>query len=133
MKRKHILILLLIIQFSACKSIQTRNNWLDGQWTGIGFQKDLVEDNSWSIETTINLKKRQFTINYPSIGCSGKWELLELSKHKAIFTETIDNINICTNHGKVILTKVDANHISFSYYLQNESTVASFSTLKRRN
>lgn len=131
MLRTYLLIFSILISVSSCKSSKLGKSGFNGKWKGTGYQKDVTEESTWSIITEIDLKKEEFQISYPSLNCSGQWKLLKISKNKAVFKETIDNEKMCTNHGIIILTKVDKNHISFSYYRQNEHTVSSFSTLKR--
>ncbi|TSE09069.1 MULTISPECIES: hypothetical protein [Aquimarina] len=131
MKLKNILFLLIALSLTGCKSNDIL--WLNGQWEGVGCQLDFEETYTWSINLNINATKKLFNIEYPSLKCNGNWELIDYSNGRAIFSELIiENTNACIEKGKVILTKVDENHISFSYYILNENEVVAFSTLRRK-
>ncbi len=124
--------LLLIVMLSSCSSLTTNINWIEGNWSGLGFQPGIDTNDSWDIEVSLNTKQQLFKISYPSLDCSGDWILIAINKHKATFKEVnIDNIEACTDNGTVIITKVDEHHISFSYYIENENKVSSYATLSR--
>ena len=111
-----ITILSLFISCSALKSTSSKSSWLNGNWKGTGFQVDRDIDNTWDIVLNINSKNKSYDISYPSIPCSGKWKLIEISAERAVFTESIIQDNGCVNGGKVLLSKLDNNRIIFSYY-----------------
>jgi hypothetical protein len=131
MKLKSVLFFFITLILAGCKTSDIV--WLDGQWEGVGCQLDLEENNTWSISLAIDINQQSFEIKYPSLECSGQWELVEYSNDRAIFNETlIENTNTCIEDGTVIITKVDKNHISYSYYIVDDENVLAFSTLKRK-
>ncbi|WP_103068050.1 hypothetical protein [Aquimarina sediminis] len=131
MKPINQLIFLIVLFLASCNP--NGDKWINGQWVGVGYQLDSVESDTWSIDLEIDMENELFNIEYPSLECSGRWELIEYSDERAIFDELIlDNTSICIERGIVILTKVDENHISFSYYTLDEEEVLAYSTLKRK-
>ncbi|WP_074405961.1 MULTISPECIES: hypothetical protein [Aquimarina] len=131
MKSKNVLFFFIALILAGCKTDDII--WLNGQWEGVGCQLDLEDNNTWSINLEIDIYQQSFEIKYPSLECSGRWELVEYSYNRATFNELIlENTNTCIKEGTVIITKVDENHISFSYYIIDGKDVLAFSTLKRK-
>lgn len=118
-------------------SFSKNKNWLEGTWTGTAFQIDLSEDNQWTVEVKIDTKKETYSISYPSLNCTGKWELIKYSEDQATFNEVIENnIDVCIEKGVVILSKIDQNRVIYSYFyndvVNSDGTKASaFSTLEK--
>lgn len=109
-------------------------NWLEGTWTGIGFQANALTQNTWEIILTYNKEAGQLSIEYPSFPCNGYWELQEASRHKAVFIEYIaEGKNRCQDEGIVVVTKIDENYITVSYFttIRHDGVVA-FSTLRKQ-
>ncbi|CAF4482030.1 unnamed protein product, partial [Rotaria socialis] len=82
-------------------------NWLDGVWTGAGYQQ---EGYIWSIRLTANTEKNEFRIEYPSIGGSGgQWTLIEKDStaDRYTFEERIfPPDGITEDGGRIIVTKI---------------------------
>jgi len=83
-------------------------SWLDGEWRGIGFQGDLSSSSIWDIHLT----------------------------YKVIFQEKIEGSNAdhyCTLSGKVIVTKINKKHISYSYFdkIAGKEELVAHSTLTK--
>lgn len=132
MKFKKLLFFFSIIILIGCENDSIE--WLNGRWEGVGCQLDLEENNTWSINLEVSVDEQLYKVDYPSLECYGKWELIEYTSNRAVFDEIIlRNTNDCIERGTVIITKVDNNHISFSYYIaEEEEEVLAFSTLKRK-
>lgn len=138
---KLILITFTLLILGSCgihnKSFSENKNWLEGKWTGKAFQIDLTEDNQWTIELDVNIKKEIYNISYPSLNCSGKWKLIKYSKDQATFKEVIENnTTVCIKHGIIILSKIDNRRVLYSYFyndgINNDGTkAAAFSTLEK--
>ena len=104
--------------------------WLDGQWEGTGYQKD--NGHNWTILLTADIDRGIYKIEYPSLSCGGEWVLSEIDGQRAVFTEKItDGIFRCANLGKVIVTPVDQNHISFTWFWHSTQELGAWSTLER--
>ncbi|MBN1250587.1 MAG: hypothetical protein JXA16_00515 [Bacteroidales bacterium] len=125
-----LLIFIFIFTFSINTNAQKEKNaWLNGEWRGTGFQ--LNNSDSWSIHFIANTKKSVYEIKYSSLGCSGIWQLLSVNNHLAQFQETItEGISKCLSGGIIIITKVDNQHITFTYFTQS-GKLDSFSTLEK--
>ncbi len=142
MKVRNIIIITLLITSTGCKISkqisQHKISWLNGTWQGTGYQIDLENDNEWSILLEIDTNNQLYTIAYPSLNCSGKWKLIKSSKDQATFEELIElNTVDCTQNGKVILSKVDDDHVIFSYFYTNTKfgntkKASVFSTLEKQ-
>lgn len=105
-------------------------NWLKGTWQGIGVQVDSpTQIYSWSMVFYANPEKESYTIQYPSIPCKGVWKLIKMDKNKAEFIETVEEKDKCMDNGYVIVTYVDKNHISYSWFKEKGSRVMAYSTL----
>ncbi|CAF3620390.1 unnamed protein product [Rotaria socialis] len=109
------------------------SNWINGVWTGVGYQQEGV---TWTIRLTADENNNEFRIQYPSLGGSdGIWKLLE--KDSSADRYTFHEVNtqpggITRDGGKIILTKVSDNLMSYSYFRPPQfDTVTSWSTLKR--
>jgi hypothetical protein len=115
-------------------------NWIDGVWTGTGYQQEGTLWTIWTIWTikfTADENKNQFLIEYPSLNeSSGVWKLLE--KVPVADRYTFDEIILhqggnTMDGGKIVITKVNDTYMSFSYFEAPLcKTVTSWSTLKKQ-
>jgi hypothetical protein len=129
-----LLIISLAISSFTFNSIDTREDiiWLNGSWAGLGYQPQL--EKPWTIELDCNVDKKKFVIKYPSLNCQGFWKIEEAGSNRIVFKEKIaKGDHTCIPKGMVIVTKVDASHISYSYFetIDAQYVLNSFSTLKR--
>ena len=111
-------------------------SWIDGVWTGVGFQITGTHCSVWKIKFTANEGENEYFIEYPTLGSSGVWKLLEKESaaERYTFEESILIQNGNTmNGGKVVVTKVSDNYMSFSFFMPPfcEAVIAC-STLKRK-
>lgn len=105
-------------------------SWLNGTWSGTGFQ--LSNGSTWTIRFTARYAANSFIIEYPSLSCGGNWILLSSDAHIAKFTETITRgLESCLNGGLIIITRIDNDHISYSYFSLPGKALEAFSTLRR--
>jgi hypothetical protein len=104
--------------------------WMQGEWRGIGYQ--LNTGGTWSIHLKAN--KDRVSIAYPSLECSGNWQVIKADKDRIELLETItDGTDKCVNKGKVVITKIDDNHITFTYFSPYSGELEAFSTLVRKS
>lgn len=129
---KIFLIFLMSFTFLSCntsrKLEQSKDfpTWMQGEWISYGLQLNSM--GTWSIYLNVNQKSAD--IQYPSLDCGGDWTIEKQDENSITLVETITKgIDKCTNKGKVIITKVDANHISFSYFSPFSNRIEAFSTL----
>ncbi|NJN77435.1 MAG: hypothetical protein HC803_03170 [Saprospiraceae bacterium] len=104
--------------------------WLQGEWRGIGYQ--LNTSGTWSIQLKVNTERA--SIAYPSLECSGNWQIVKQDKEKIELIEIItEGTDKCVNKGKLILTKIDDNHITYTYFSPFSGELEAFSTLIRKS
>ncbi|ADV47613.1 hypothetical protein Celal_0267 [Cellulophaga algicola DSM 14237] len=137
---KCIVLLFSLFLLTSCgvsnKSSVKNKKWLEGKWTGIGYQTDLQEASQWTI--ALDIEKGNYNISYPSLYCAGKWKLTKYSEDQATFTELIENnTTTCIKNGTIILTKIDETRILYSYFyndgINNDGKkAAAFSTLEKQ-
>ncbi|MCB0707046.1 MAG: hypothetical protein KDC34_17140 [Saprospiraceae bacterium] len=90
--------------------------WLEGHWEGVGYQ--VPTDSHWEIELTFDSLNAQLLIEYPSLSCSGHWELVDSREGYAEFVERItEGVDKCDNGGKVVVTQIDSEYLSVAYFL----------------
>ncbi|MCP4440704.1 MAG: hypothetical protein GY810_17290 [Aureispira sp.] len=129
-----ILLLVLAPLFMTIPNNRVDISWLDGQWQGLGYQPYTSGEKTWTIDLKCNTAKDKFTIEYPSLDCGGKWTVVESFENRVIFREKIqEGIYNCMPTGIVIVTRVDDDNISYSYFVEKNGkrSLDSFSTLKR--
>ncbi|MCB0837155.1 MAG: hypothetical protein KDD99_10875, partial [Bacteroidetes bacterium] len=118
--------------FSLENSPENGLDWLRGTWQGTALQINPA-NHTWTIDFTYSPGAEEpYIINYPSIPCGGHWELVSHDYHRAVFKEHItDGIYLCANQGTVIITYVDEQHISFTYFLSGSDKLDSYATLRK--
>jgi hypothetical protein len=129
------LIVLICSFYIGCSVIQRVNGsslwWLDGKWTGTGFQIESKE--TWEIEFTSDSKRTLYSIVYPDLDCHGEWRPVSISGYSVTFEEKIkEGDHSCADGGIIVITKVDDNHLSFTYFWK-DGELGAFSTLEREN
>lgn len=132
---KQIILLLLTTLILTSFRPDTREDlsWLNGNWAGVGFQPEAGND-TWTIKFFCNVDKEVFTIQYPSLNCQGFWKVLEKEKNRVVFQEQIaKGEHNCMLVGTVVITKVDDDHISYSFFetVDEKWVLNAFSTLTR--
>ncbi len=136
MKIKSILFVAIIFLCCSCSvqkkytSLEKEMSWLEGKWIGVGYQADAMTAQTWSIELKVDVKNKKCSINYPSLECSGKWVLKNGNSNAATFVEHItEGKDKCFDQGELIITKVDENHLSYSFFYPKNHQLGAFSTL----
>ena len=105
--------------------------WMNGSWEGIGLQIS-PNPHTWTISLSANISENVYEIEYPSLSCGGKWVPEEITNSRAVFVEYIEKgILRCVHKGKVVITYVDDQHISFSYFHPYDGRLDSHSTLEK--
>lgn len=101
--------------------------WVQGSWEGIGYQINLPQ--TWAIELEVK-SPNNVTVNYPSLDCSGMWEIVGTATDRVEFKEIILNgVNRCVNGGLIIITRVDQHHITYSFFEPQNGKLEAHSTL----
>jgi len=88
---------------------------LDGVWTGVGQQTYSSYASEWTI--SVKIKNGNFKIEYPSLGCSGTWDLLSETSGSVTFFENIQiGKNQCTLNGTVELLWIEKDKLRYIYF-----------------
>src|SRR5688572_12485322 len=95
----------LLLLSAALASGQTRGGWLRGEWAGTGYQTD--SNDTWAMRLTA--KGRGYTVDYPSLGCGGRWRLVSLARRRAVFSETITRgAERCAPRGRFVVERLNS-------------------------
>lgn len=122
--KKNLLILFILLFIIPGIKAQSLN-WMEGNWTGQGYQPNLGKNPYWDMELVISLETGEgiLKIEYPSIPCSANWELISKEPKSAVFVEKlITGKDLCVDGGKVLVSYVDKDHLSFVFYETAYST-----------
>ena len=134
--RKSFVVVGLLFLLSSAAAAQSKNRpWLRGSWEGTGYQTDSDGESTWLMTLAIkriNGGRRTFSIEYPSLGCGGRWRLLNISGNKAKFREELNHgQNSCANKGLVMIERIGGQLI-FLYRNQGSHEITASAVLNRR-
>ena len=109
---------------------QTKSNtWLNGTWEGTGYQID--DQSTWTMVLTARGGK--YSIDYPSLSCGGRWQLISRNTYRARFKERLDHgQDKCTDNGKVVIQRLSKRQIFFLYTIAGSREVTASAVLNRR-
>ena len=121
-----VLLLLLSSTFSA-QTKKTR--WLKGTWEGTGYQTD--DQSTWTMRVTVG--GRKVSIEYPSLNCGGRWQLISISGNRARFRERLDHgQEKCANSGNVTIQRLNPRQVFFLYSNAGTGVVTASAVLNRK-
>lgn len=126
---KSLTLVAVMLTFAVVGSSQSRaGSWLSGTWTGTGYQIDANE--TWTMKVTVTGKT--YTIEYPSLSCSGRWELISFGSNLAKFRERITTgIDNCTDRGTVTIERLNSTQIDFRYQNPKKTLFSASGILNR--
>jgi hypothetical protein len=134
--KKLCLSLITVIGFSAgvfalsSHAVKSPSAWIDGTWSGTGYQID--SGDTWQIELEADSALGIYSVNYPDLNCRGRWKTELVDGYSAVFIEKIEKgDHCCVDGGLIKISKIDANHISFSFFW-DDGSIGAFSTLVRK-
>ena len=126
--------LLLLLAFTVAAQGQNKS-WLRGSWEGTGYQTDSEGESTWAMTLAIRRIKngrRTFSIEYPSLGCGGRWKPLNISGAKAKFREELNHgQDTCANQGLVMIERIGGQLI-FLYTNQDSHEITASAVLNRK-
>jgi hypothetical protein len=113
--------LLLLLPAVVCG--QSKSNWLQGNWAGTGFQID--DGSTWAMRLTV--RRKRYVVEYPSLGCGGRWNLVSASGGRAVFRERITKgVEACAPRGNVVIVRLNSRQLGYWYsYRGSKEFVAS--------
>lgn len=121
---------LLSLLLSPAIFAQTKSNtWLKGTWEGTGYQTD--DQSIWPMLFTARGGK--FSIDYPSLNCGGRWQLINLNAYRARFKERLDHgQDKCTDKGTVVIQRLSKKQLFYLYTIAGSREVTASAVLKRK-
>ena len=123
----------LMLLLSATLSAQTKSptkssSWLRGTWEGTGYQID--DQSTWAMRLTT--RGHKFSIEYPSLSCGGRWQLISINGYRARFRERLDHgQDKCTDNGTVVIQRLSGRQVFFLYSLAGKREVTASAVLNR--
>lgn len=104
--------ILLLLAFASVSAQTKSNSWLKGTWEGTGYQTD--DQTTWAMRLTA--RGHRFSIEYPSLTCGGRWQLVSINSYRARFKERLDHgQDKCANNGNVTIQRVSRRQVFFFY------------------
>jgi len=123
------LCLLLLLACSLASAQSKSNSWMRGTWEGTGYQTD--DKSTW--EMVLKAGGKRFAIDYPSLSCGGRWQLISINAWRARFRERLDHgQDKCADNGKVLVQRLNRNQILFLYSNQGEKELTASAILNRK-
>jgi len=102
--------------------------WLEGVWEGRGYQSDTK--TNWIVR--LRVQDGRGAVDYPSIPCLGRWNLIESDSREAKFVEVItDGTNRCASNSNVTIQKIKDSQISCMYTYTGSSVVIATAILTK--
>lgn len=123
-------ILIVSISAAAAVSAQTKSgSWIRGTWEGTGYQTD--DQSTWTM--VLKAQGRNFSIDYPSLSCGGKWRVISIGAWRARFVERLDHgQEKCADRGNVTIRRLNRNQLIFWWSYQGETAVKASAILNRK-
>ena len=122
-------VLLTLLLSSAISAQPKSKTWIKGTWEGAGYQTD--NQSTWTMRLTA--RGRRFSIDYPSLDCGGRWQLISIGSYRARFKEKLDHgQDKCTDNGNVVIQRLSRSQVFFFYSLAGSRKVTASAVLNRR-
>lgn len=104
-------------------------SWLNGNWEGTGYQND--DQSTWSMKLTA--RSRRYAIDYPSLNCGGRWQMISVNASRARFREVLDRgQDKCADRGKVLIQRLNRGQLLFLYSYKGERAITASAVLMRK-
>lgn len=90
--------------------------WMAGTWTGNGVEADT---STWTVELTVT--GSNYAISYPSLRCTGQWDLIQQTATEARFTEVMDRSDDtdvdsgCASGGEITVRKLGDSQLTVQW------------------
>jgi curved DNA-binding protein CbpA len=92
---------------------------LNGMWTGQVYRSDYQKDQK--VLLRLDLKKENYNLEYPDIGCYGSLQLTDASSNQVEFKEVIFiGLSSCNSGGNIRLQRIGEKKVVFEYYFPTE-------------
>jgi hypothetical protein len=128
--RRIVVTVCLFFSLTVAVCPQSRSRaWLNGSWEGTGYQIDT--STTW----TMNFKARgkRYSIEYPSLNCSGTWRLVSANSRRAVFRERITvGRGECVDKGLVTIERLNRQQIAYRFSYAGTTQVSASAILNRK-
>ena len=127
-----LIVVLLVLAPNVAPQARSKS-WLRGVWEGTGYQTDTA--SSWPLVLTARTcgGRRLFSVDYPSLNCGGTWQLLQLSRRRAVFREVLDRgQSECTDKGRVTIQRINNAQLIYLYSNQGSRQITASAILNRK-
>lgn len=121
-----------IVVLGISKLEEQKKYWskFNGSWSGSGTASALSQN--FTVKLTADFDNEIFTVEYPDLGFSGNWELMQAGDGTAVFRETIkQGLLNNTQVGTVKVTVSGDNKLEYQYYFPHENHLFAMGFLKR--
>lgn len=120
---------ILFFSFMPSSVSKPDQEWLKGEWKGEGLQ---IDGAKWDIVLSYHSSKK-IDINYPSLGCSGKWKTVSTEGTVTLFKEKLSTgKNKCDKGATIKLYKVTNNEVRVDFYVPKITASIATGTLKKQ-
>ena len=127
--RRCLTALLFVVLAAGAVSGQTRGGWLRGEWAGTAYQVD--SESTWAM--VLKFRRGRYTAEYPSLECAGRWRLLQVSRTRAVFRETITKgAERCAQRGRVVIERLNPRQLGYRFSHQGSKDYVASAILNRR-
>lgn len=125
-----VVLLLALMALVMCSEGRAQGRaWLNGTWEGTGYQIDTNE--TWTMRLVVAGKS--YKIEYPSLNCDGRWNVISIGSWVARFRERITRgTDQCTNNGNVVIERLSRRQIAYRYSNPGQSAVTASAILNRK-
>ena len=81
----------------------------------------------------LKVSGKRFAVEYPSLDCGGRWQLISLNASRGRFRERLERgQDKCANSGNVLVQRLNRNQILFLYSYQAEKELTASAILNRK-
>ena len=120
--------LLLLLPAVICG--QSKSGWLRGEWVGTGYQSN--DGSTWTMRLVV--RKKRHVIEYPSLGCGGRWNLVSVSGSRVVFSERITKgAGKCARRGNVVIERLNSRQIGFWYSYRGSNEFVASAILNKQH
>jgi len=123
------LVFLILMISSAAIAQKKSAGWVRGAWEGTGYQID--DQSTWAM--IFQARGNRFSIDYPSLNCGGRWQLISMGASRARFREILTHgQDKCADRGIVLLERISRKQILFLYSYSDARTISASAVLNRK-
>ena len=127
--RTFFLLSFVLIAATAAAGQSKSQAWLKGTWEGTGYQID--DKTTWEMKLTA--RGARYSIEYPSLNCGGRWQLLSINSSRARFREILNHgQDKCADQGTVLVQRLSRKQVVFLYAYQGTREISASAVLTRK-